>query len=98
MRRDTKKADTYRFNGNPYLHSGSIHPITIADLESRIRAFEAKLVDPEDPDDKKWTERWLNRFKAELAKKLEGLSIRSEERAKSVLRRRRLPGREAADA
>ena len=98
MRRDPKKADTYHFNGNPYLHTGSIHTVTIADLQSRVRAFEAKLADPNDPDDKKWTERWLNRFKAELSKKLEGQSLKAEEKSKSVSRRRERPEGEAPGA
>ena len=98
MRRDPKKADTYRFNGNLHLHSGSIRAVTITDLEARIRELEAKLADPADPDDKKWTEGWLNRHKAELAKKLEGRSLKTEERAKSRRRRRVRPGREAPDA
>jgi hypothetical protein len=87
MRRDPKKISTYRFNGSPFLRSGSIHSVSIAELETRIRAFEAKLADPEDPDDKKWTERWLNRYRAELSKKLEGRSLKAEEKAKAVSRR-----------
>jgi hypothetical protein len=98
MRRDTKKADTYRFNGSPHLHSGSIHPVSIADLEARIRELEAKLANPVDPDDKKWTEGWLDRHQAELAKKLDGLSLKTEERAKSESRRRSRAEREAPDA
>jgi hypothetical protein len=98
MRRDTKKADTYRFNGNPHLHSGSIRPVTITDLEARIRELEAKLANPADPDDKKWTEGWLDRYQAELAKKLDGLSLKTDERAKSKSRRRSRPEREAPDA
>ena len=98
MRRDPKKGDTYRFNGNPHLHSGSIRSVAIAELEARIREFEAKFADPADLDDKKWTEGWLNRHRAELAKKLEALSLRTEERAKSRSRRRVRPEGEATDA
>jgi hypothetical protein len=76
MKKNRKKAETYRFNGNPYFHAGSIHSVTIADLESRIKSFEAKLADPNDPDDKKWTERWLSRFKRELAKKQKGRELK----------------------
>ncbi|MGC8641684.1 MAG: hypothetical protein ACP5XB_17595 [Isosphaeraceae bacterium] len=97
MRRDPKKADTYRFNGNPHLHSGSIRPVTITDLVVQMRQLEAKLADPEDPDDTKWTERWLNRYEAELAKKLNGRSLKGEERAKATSHRRQRPGREALD-
>lgn len=55
MKKNRKNADTYRFNGNPSIHAHSIHPVSIADLESRIEEFEAKLSDPNDPDDPKWT-------------------------------------------
>jgi hypothetical protein len=97
MRRDPKKADTYRFNGNPHLHSDSIRPVTIADLVVQIRQLEAKLADLEDTDDKKWTERWLNRYEAELAKKLDGRSLKAVEAAKATSHRRQRPGREALD-
>jgi hypothetical protein len=76
MKKNRKKADTYRFNGNPYLHKGSIHSVTMADLELRIKEFEAKLADPNDPDDRKWTARWLSRFKKELDKKRKGRSLK----------------------
>ena len=97
MRRDPKTGDTYRFNGSPHLHSGSIRPLSIADLEARIRELEAKLADPVDLDDRKWTERWLRRYEAELAKKLEALSLKTEERAKAESRRRVRGRREAPD-
>ena len=98
MKRNRKKVETYRFNGYTHLHAGSIHPVTIADLESRIRAFEAKLTDPEDADDKRWTRRWLGRFETELSKKLERLDLRGEERAKAEFRRREQPSPGAPDA
>lgn len=98
MRRDPKKAGTYRFNGHPYIHTGSIRPVTIAELESRIRTFEAKLADPGDADDRRWVERWWNRLGAESSRKLDGLSLKAEERSKSLSRRRGRPGRESPGA
>jgi hypothetical protein len=80
MKKNRKKADTYRFNGNPYLHAASIHSVEISDLEANVKAFEAKLADPNDPDDKKWTARWLSRFKEELAKKQKGLALKQREK------------------
>ena len=88
MRRDAKKAHTYRFNGNPYLNAGSIRSVTIADLEARIRELQAKLADPMDTDEKTWTQGWLDRCSAELAKKLDGLSLKTEEQAQSKARPR----------
>ena len=79
MKTNRKKADTYRFNGNPYFHAGSIHSVTIADLELRIKDCEAKLADPNDPDDKKWTAWWLSRYEQELAKKRKGLALKQQE-------------------
>lgn len=80
MKKNRKKADTYRFNGHPYFHSDSIHSIEMADLEARIKQFETKLADPDDPDDKKWTARWLKRFRKELDKKRAGRSLKQRER------------------
>jgi hypothetical protein len=80
VKKNRKIADTYRFNGNPYLHADSIHPVTMDDLEARIKAFEAKLADPDDPDDGRWTDRWLNRFRKEFHKKQEGRSLKQRER------------------
>jgi hypothetical protein len=48
--KNRKKADTYRFNGNPYLHTGSIQSVEMVDLEGMVKQFEAKLADPDDPD------------------------------------------------
>jgi hypothetical protein len=62
--------------------------VTIVELGSFIKDFEAKLVDPKDPDDKKWTERWLDRFKKELAKKQKGLELKQQDRSQ----RRRIKG------
>jgi hypothetical protein len=76
MRKNRKKSETYRFNGNPFLHAGSIHPVKIGDLESGIRALEAKLADHGDTDDKRWTARWLRRYRWELAKKRKGLALK----------------------
>ena len=80
VKKNRKKADTYRFNGHPFLHAHSIHSVTIADLELRIKDCEAKLADPNDPDDKKWTQRWLMRYEKELAKKRKGLALKDRER------------------
>jgi hypothetical protein len=88
MKKNRKKADTYRFNGHPFLHPDSIHSVTMADLESRIKEFEAKLADPNDPDDKKWTARWLSRFQEEYDKKRVGRSLK--QRDKQTRRRVRL--------
>ena len=80
MKRNRKKADTYRFNGNPFLHSDSIHSVDMAELEAWVKQFEAKLADPNDPDDKKWTARWLERFRKELDKKRSGRSLKQREK------------------
>src|ERR1041385_465493 len=55
MKKNRKKAATYRFNGHPYFDAGSIHSVEIAELEARIKQFESKLADASNPDDKKWT-------------------------------------------
>jgi hypothetical protein len=79
MKKNRKKADTYRFNGHTYLHASSIHSVEMADLEAQVNVFEAKLADPDDPDDKKWTARWLERFRKELDKKRAGRSLKQRE-------------------
>ena len=78
--KNRKKADTYRFNGYPHLQAGSIQSVQMADLESFIKQFEAKLADPDDADDKKWTARWLERFRKELDKKRAGRSLKQREK------------------
>jgi hypothetical protein len=85
VKKNRKKVDTYRFNGNPFLHAGSIHSVTMADLDLRIKEFEAKMADPKDPDDKKWTARWISRFQKELEKKRGGRGLK--QRNKQVKRR-----------
>lgn len=80
MKKNRKKADTYRFNGHPSFHAGSIYSVEIADLEARVKEFEAKLANPDDTDDKKWTARWLNRFRKELDKKRAGRSLKQREK------------------
>lgn len=80
MKRNRKETDTYRFNGNPYFQAGSIHSVTIADLERRIEQFEAKLADSNDPDDGKWTASWLGRFRKELDKKRKGQELKQREK------------------
>lgn len=71
MKKNRKKADTYRFNG-----LWGTKPVRLAELEELIREFEAKLADSNDPDDKKWTGRWLSRFRRELAKKQRALAYK----------------------
>jgi hypothetical protein len=83
MKKNRKKVETYRFNGHPFLHAGSINPVKIADLESRINELEAKLADPDDADDKRWTASWLKKYKQELAKKRKGLALKERERTES---------------
>jgi hypothetical protein len=80
MAKNRKKAETYRLNGYPHLDAGSIHSVKIPDLELRIKGFEAKLADPLDPDDKRWTAWWLGRFRRELDKKRAGLTLKRRER------------------
>jgi hypothetical protein len=80
MKKNRKTADTYRFNGYPHFHAGSIHSVEMTDLEVRVKQFEAKLADPDDPDDKKWTARWLERFRKELDKKRAGRSLKQREK------------------
>jgi hypothetical protein len=90
--KNRKKADTYRFNGHPSFHAGSIHSIQRAELEARVKQFEAKLADPDDPDDKKWTARWLERYRKELDKKEAGRSLKQrEKRAHRRTKRRSKP-------
>ena len=57
MKKNRKQAETYRFNGSPYLDSGSIHSVQISDLLSEIRKLEQKLSNPTDKDDERWTAR-----------------------------------------
>lgn len=78
--KNRKHADTYRLNGNPSIRAGSIHSVEMAELERLVGVFEAKLADPNDPDDKQWTDRWLARFRKELDKKRVGRSLKQRER------------------
>jgi hypothetical protein len=80
MKKNRKKAETYRFNGHPHFHAGSVHSVEMAELEARVKQFEAKLDDPDDPDDKRWTARWLERFRKELDKKRAGRSLKQREK------------------
>ena len=64
MKTNRKKTATHRFNG-----VWGTKPVMIAELESLIEQFTQKLGDPNDPDDKRWTKRWLVRFQKELVKK-----------------------------
>jgi hypothetical protein len=89
MKKNRKKAETYRFNGHPSFHPRSIQSVTIAELEARIEEWKAKLADYYDPDDRKWTRRWLQRYERELDKKRKGLALKEDERRKSRQVRRR---------
>ena len=84
-----KKTEAYRFNGYPHLNAKSIRSFEISELESIIAEFNAKLSDPDDTDDKKWTQRWLNRFEKELNKKQKGLALKQLEQTKANLKRDR---------
>jgi hypothetical protein len=88
MKINRKKSETYRFNGHPYFHAHSIFSVETTELEARVKQFEAKLADPNDPDDKKWTARWLARYRKELAKKERGRDLK--QRQKPDRRRTRL--------
>lgn len=80
MKKNRKEADTYRFNGHPYFHADSIHSVEKTDLEARVKQFEDKLANPDDTDDKKWTARWLERFRKELDKKRAGRGLKQREK------------------
>lgn len=82
MKRNRKHTETYRFNGYPHRDPGSIHSVGIARLEEGVREYESKLASATDPDDKKWVKRWLDRYRAELAKKRKGLELKRRSRAK----------------
>lgn len=77
--KNRKKTEAYRFNGYPHLNSHSIQSVNISDLESHIETLTKKLENPEDVDDKRWVERWLVRYKLELAKKEKGLELKERE-------------------
>jgi thiamine pyrophosphate-dependent acetolactate synthase large subunit-like protein len=83
MAKNRKKSETYRFNG-----VWGVTPVRADELREWITKFEAKLADPDDPDDQKWTRRWLARFKKELAKKEESRQRRQQEVSKKC---RKLP-------
>ena len=80
MKKNRKRADTYRFNGHPTFHAGSIDSVEMTALAAEVRKFEAKLADPDDRDDKKWTARWLHRLQKELDKKQAGRSLKQREK------------------
>ena len=77
MKKNRKKADTYRFNG-----VWGMKPIGTAELKILIEQFKSKLDDRNDRDDKKWTARWLKRFQLELAKKEKNLDQKQAVAAK----------------
>lgn len=80
MATNRKHSETYRFNGSTYLHAGSIVPVRMEDLERLIATYESKLADPEDADDRPWTDRWLARLRRELEKKRKGRGQKQWER------------------
>jgi hypothetical protein len=80
MKHKRKKTARFRLNGHPSFHAGSIHSVSMAELEARIKEFEAKLANPCDPDDRKWTARWLERLRKELEKKRAGRSLKQREK------------------
>jgi hypothetical protein len=86
MKKNRKQSETYRFNGNSYLHPRSIHAVRLEVLQSWINEYEAKLGDPDDPDDKRWTARWLRRFRLEFDKKYKGLTLKVREMQQNIRR------------
>jgi hypothetical protein len=84
VKKNRKKAETYRFNGYPHSNPKSIHSVGISQLESWIKDYEAKLADPNDLDDRKWTARWLQRCETERDKKTKGLILKIRGGAYSV--------------
>ncbi len=91
MAKNRKKSETYRFNGNPSLHSGSIESVDVKQLASMIEQFEAKLTDPDDPDDKKWTQRWLDRLRRENERKIDSRERKQQEKLKHDRQRPKSP-------
>jgi hypothetical protein len=87
MKKNRKRADTFRFNGHPFFHATSIFSVEMSELESCVKKLEAKLADPADPDDKKWTARWLERYRKEFEKKQAGRSLKQRE--KRIRRRKK---------
>jgi hypothetical protein len=61
-----KNTRGYRFGGH-----------SLERLEVRIAKCKAKLVDPADPDDKRWLLHWLKAAEQELAKKERSLESNS---------------------
>ncbi len=90
MTKNRKKSDTYRFNGYPHLNAGSIRSVEIKDLEVMVRQFKAKLADPDDTDDKRWTRRWLARMEKELSKKTEQRDKKQQDKLKRPPRQQSL--------
>jgi hypothetical protein len=74
MKKNRKKAEKYRLNG-----LWGMKPVTIKELEQRIEKLRSKLADPDDPDDKRWTARWLQRHEQELLKKRRGQEHKQSE-------------------
>ena len=80
--KNRKRADTYRFNGHPFFNAKSIFSVETEKLEERIKRLEAKLADPNDLDDPRWTQYWLERYQQELKKKQKGKAFKEKERQK----------------
>jgi hypothetical protein len=58
-------------------------PVKMNELKALIERFQRKLEDLNDPDDKKWTARWLRRFRQEVTKKERGLETKQGDKLKS---------------
>lgn len=41
MKKNRKKSDSYRLNGNPFLHARSNYPVTMVDLKLQVKQFQA---------------------------------------------------------
>ncbi len=54
--------------------------ITTSLLAGRIRKYETKLLDPKDPDDKRWTSRRLEKYKKRLEEREKRLELKSSEK------------------
>ena len=79
MTKNRKKSDTYRFNG-----VSGIKSVKASELKIWIDQFEAKQTATDDPDDNKWTCRWLKRLQQELAKKERTLEQRQADLTKRL--------------
>ena len=89
MKKNRKQVERYRFNG-----VYGIDSVQCADLQVLIDEHAGKANDPNDFDEKKWVNRWLNRFQRELAKKertIERKRIEAEKRERENMRNGNAP-------